>query len=115
MTVILRTECPFARRDRAPRNYIVGRWKGDVKEYQNSSRTWTLFACDGLLDFRDSYYARSRLLDHVNNDGFDYWSNGLFHFPRSFLHWRALGLRPGNCSLCRFRRLRYLGCLTAFG
>jgi len=25
--------------------------------YPNSSRTWALFACHGLLDFRDGYYA----------------------------------------------------------
>jgi hypothetical protein len=36
----------------------------------------------GLLDFRDGYYARSGLLDHVNHDGFDYWSDRLLHFPR---------------------------------
>jgi hypothetical protein len=48
--------------------------------------------------FRDSYYARSRLLDHLNSDGFDYWSDNLFHplFPRSFLSWRAFGLSFGN-------------------
>jgi hypothetical protein len=40
------------------------------------------FTC--LLDFRDSY----GLLDHLNSDGFDCWSNRLFHFRRSFLHRR---------------------------
>jgi len=67
-----------------------------------------------LLELRDSYYAWSWLLDHVNY--YRFADRLLPHFlPRSFLHCRALGLRPGNCSLCRFRRLRYLGCLTAFG
>jgi hypothetical protein len=23
-----------------------------------------------------------RLLDHLSSDAFDYWSDGLFHFPR---------------------------------
>ena len=46
----------------------------------------TRFTC--LLDFRDSY----GLLDHLNSDGFDYWSDRLFHFPRGFLHWRVFGL-----------------------
>jgi len=63
-----------------------------------------------LLDFRDGYYARSRLLDHVNNYRFD---DRLFPYflPRSFLHCRAFGL---GGSLRRFRRLGYLACLTAF-
>ena len=64
-----------------------------------------------LLDFRDSYYTRSRLLDHLNSDGFNHWSDRLFHFPRSFLHWRGFGLGLGNHS---FRGLGYLACLTAF-
>ena len=64
-----------------------------------------------LFGFRDSY----GLLNHLSSDGFDNWSDRLFHYPRSFLHWRGFGLGPSNCSLGRFRRLRYLGCLTAFG
>src|SRR5204862_8146792 len=69
-----------------------------------------------LLDFRDGYYARSRLLDQVNNDGFD---GRLFHpphhFRRGFLHCHAFGLGPGNRSLRRFssRSFGYLACLTA--
>jgi hypothetical protein len=62
-----------------------------------------------LLHFRDSY----GLLDHLNSNGFsntfDYWSDRLFHFPRSFLHWCAFGLGPGS----RFR-FRSLTCLTSF-
>jgi hypothetical protein len=58
-----------------------------------------------LLDFRDSY----GLLDHLGSDGFDYWSDRLFHFPRSLLHWRGLGL-----GLCKCIRLSSLACLTAF-
>jgi len=65
------------------------------------------FTC--LLDFRDGYYARSGLLDHFNGDGFDYRSDRLLHFPRSFLRWREFGLGLGDCWL---RRLRSLGCLT---
>ena len=41
-----------------------------------------------LLHFRDSY----GLLDHLNSDGFDYWSDRLFHFPRGFLTGAGLGL-----------------------
>ena len=41
-----------------------------------------------LLDFRDRY----GLLDHLNSNGFDYWSDRLLHFPRSFLPWRTFGL-----------------------
>jgi len=52
------------------------------------------------------------LLDYLSSDGFDYWSDRLFHFPRSFLHRRGFGLSPGSGSL---RRLGYLACLTAFG
>jgi hypothetical protein len=48
---------------------------------------------------------RSRLLDYLNSDGFDYWSDRLF--PHDFLHWRSLGL--GNRL-----RLRSLAYLTAF-
>jgi hypothetical protein len=36
VVVIVRTE--FARRDRASHNYIVGRWKGHVKEYIQPAR-----------------------------------------------------------------------------
>jgi hypothetical protein len=66
-----------------------------------------------LLDFRDGYYARSGLLDYLNSDGFDYRSDGLFHFPRGFLYRRAFGLGLGNCPLRRFRSLGYLTRLTA--
>jgi hypothetical protein len=59
--------------------------------------------CLRLLGFRDGYYAGGALLDHLNSDGFDYWSDGfdywsdgfdywsdgLFRFPRGFLHWRT--------------------------
>jgi hypothetical protein len=69
------------------------------------------FTC--LLDFRDGYYARSGLLDHLNSDGFDCGSDGLFHPPRGLLRWRALGL--GNRSLGRFRSLGCLTRLTALG
>jgi hypothetical protein len=62
-----------------------------------------------LLDFRECYYTRSGLLDHLDSDGFDYWSDRPFHFPRDLLRWRALGLGLGNRSL---RRFRSLGCLT---
>jgi hypothetical protein len=62
-----------------------------------------------LLHFRDGYYARSGLRDHLNSDGFDYWSDRRFHFPCDFLHWRGFRLRPGNRSL---RRFRSLGCRT---
>jgi hypothetical protein len=65
------------------------------------------FTC--LLNFRDGYYAPSGLLDHFNGDGFDYRSDRLLHFPRSFLRWRGFGLGLGDCWL---RRLRSLGCLT---
>jgi len=64
-----------------------------------------------LLDFRDCYHARSGLLDHLNSDGFDNWSDRLFHFPHCFLHWGGLGLGPGNHPL---RGLGYLACLAAF-
>ena len=64
-----------------------------------------------LLDFRDSYYVRSRLLDHLSSDGFDYWSDRRVYFPRSFLHWRAFGLGLGDRAL---RCLGYLASLTAF-
>jgi hypothetical protein len=67
-----------------------------------------------LLDFRDSYYARSGLFDHLNSNRFDYWSDRLFHFPRRFLHWRSFGLRPGNLSLCRLRSPGHATCLAAF-
>jgi hypothetical protein len=60
-----------------------------------------------LLDFRDTYHARSRLLDYLDSDGFDYWSDRLF--PHDFLHWRSLGLGLGNRL-----RLRSLAYLTAF-
>jgi hypothetical protein len=66
-----------------------------------------------LLDFRDSYYVRSGLLDHLSSDGFDYWSVRLFRPPRSFLHWRAFGLGPGSRSLRRFRSLGQLRSLFA--
>ena len=58
--------------------------------------------------------AQSGLLDHLNSDGFDYRSNRLLHFPRSFPRWRGFGLGLGNRSLRRFRSLGYLACLTAF-
>src|SRR5215831_2857770 len=70
--------------------------------------TSACFTDFSLLNFRDSYHARSRLLDHLNSDAFDYWSDRPFHFPRSFLHWRGFGL--GNPL-----RLRSLPCLTALG
>jgi len=59
--------------------------------------------------------ARSGLLDHLNGDGFDYWSDRLFHFPRGSLHWRGFGLGPSNRPLCRLgsRRFGRLACLTA--
>src|SRR5262249_39378420 len=68
------------------------------------------FAYLYLLNFRDSYYARSGLLNHLSSDGFDCWRDRLFDFPSGFLHWRALGLR-----LCNRLRLRSLACFTAFG
>src|SRR6516225_11144275 len=61
------------------------------------------FTC--LLDFRDSY----GLLDHLNSDGFDCWSDRLFHFRRSFLLWCAFGLGSSGRSQ---RSLGYLACLT---
>jgi hypothetical protein len=61
---------------------------------------WLLPAC-----------ARCWLLDRLNSNGFDYWSDRLFHFPCSFLHWRGFGL--GLCNR-PFRSLGYLACLTAF-
>jgi hypothetical protein len=64
-----------------------------------------------LLHFRDAYYARSLLLDHINNDGFNYWSNRLFALARGLLHWRAFRLSFGNHSL---RNLGYLTRFTAF-
>ena len=54
------------------------------------------------LDFRDSYYVRSGLLDHLSSDDLDYRSDGLFYFPRCFLRWRGFGL---GGSLRRFRSL----------
>ena len=67
-----------------------------------------------LLDFRGSYYARSRLLNHLDSegfsDGFDCWSDRLFHPPRSLLHRRAFGLGLGNRSL----RWSSLSCLAEF-
>jgi len=53
------------------------------------------------------------LLDYVSSDGFDYRSDGPFHFPASFLYWRGFGLGLGNCSLRRFCA-RSLAGLTAF-
>src|SRR6516165_11531157 len=83
-----------------------------VTRWNSSSLIWARLArLTCLFGFRDSY----GLLNHLSSDGFDNWSDRLFHYPRSFLHWRRFGLGPSNCSLCRFRRLRYLGCLTAFG
>src|SRR5262249_60465359 len=75
-----------------------------------------LFTLLRLLAFRDRDFARRRLLYHLDSggfdyDGFDYWSDRLFHFPRSFLHWCAFRLSLGDHSL---RRLRYLACLTTF-
>jgi hypothetical protein len=32
-----------------------------------------------LLDFSDGYYARSRLLDYLNSNGFDWRSGWLLH------------------------------------
>jgi hypothetical protein len=64
-----------------------------------------------LLDFRDTYDARSRLLDYLNSCGFDCWSDGLLYFPHSFLHWRGLGL--GNRSLCRFGAPTRAGAIMA--
>ena len=74
-------------------------------------RVLARFTC--LLDFRDSYHARSGLLDHLNSDGFDYRSDRLFHFPRGFLRCGAFGLGAGSRFRFRFR-LRSLACLTAF-
>ncbi len=52
-----------------------------------------------LLNFRDRYHARSRLLDYLNSDGFDYWSDGLFYFLCGFLHTGArLGLAVAAVS-----------------
>ncbi len=65
------------------------------------------FTC--LLDFRDGYYARSGLLDHLNSDGLDYRSDRLLHFPCGFLRWRGFGLGLGDCWL---RPWHSLGCLT---
>jgi hypothetical protein len=70
------------------------------------------FTC--LLDFRDGYYARSGLLNHLNGDRLGHRSGRLFHFPRGFLHWRGFRLGLGNRSLRRFRSLRYPTCLPAF-
>jgi hypothetical protein len=47
------------------------------------SHVLACFTC--LLDFRDGYYARSRLLAHLGSDDLDYWCDRLFHFPRSLL------------------------------
>ena len=66
-----------------------------------------------LLDFRDGYYARSGLLDHLNSNSFDYRSDRLLHLPRGFLYCGVFGLGLGNCPLCRFRSLGYLTRLTA--
>ena len=49
-----------------------------------------------LLDVRDGYYARSRLLDHLNGNRFDYWSDRPFHLPHSFGDGRAFGLGLGR-------------------
>jgi hypothetical protein len=49
----------------------------------------------------------------LDSDGFHYRSNRLLHFPRGFLHWRGLGLGPGDRSLHRFRSLGHPTCLSA--
>jgi hypothetical protein len=49
-----------------------------------------------------------RVNERFNTDGFDYWSDRLFHFPHDLLHWRAFGLSFGNRL-----RSRSLACLTA--
>ena len=73
----------------------------------NSFRTWAHLTYHRFLDFRGSYYARSGLLDHLSSDGFDYWSDGLFHAPRSFLHWRTFGLGLGNRSRSQLSNASY--------
>jgi hypothetical protein len=39
-----------------------------------------------LLDFRDRYYAKSGLLNHLNSIGFNYRGDRLLHFPYDLLH-----------------------------
>ena len=69
-----------------------------------------------LLDLRDGYYARSGLLDHLNGDGFDYWSDQLPHFPRGLLHWCAVwGFALATVGFAAFVTLRALhGWLLSF-
>ena len=61
-----------------------------------------------LLDFRDSYYARSGLLYHLSSDGFDYWSDRLFHPPSSLLHWRGFRLGGSFLAFAALATLRAL-------
>src|SRR6516225_10989294 len=69
-----------------------------VTRWNSSSLIWARLArLTCLFGFRDSY----GLLNHLSRDGFDYWSDRLFHFPRGFLHRRGFGLGPGNGSLPR--------------
>jgi hypothetical protein len=55
-----------------------------------------------------SFTARSGFLDHLSGDSFNCRSDRLFHFSRSFLHWRTFGLGSGNrlrlCSLTALPR-----------
>jgi hypothetical protein len=73
-----------------PANRIPDATQKFVRALPQEASACFTYLC--LLDFRDTYYARSRLLDHLSNGGFDYWSDGLFHFPLGFLHWRTFGL-----------------------
>jgi hypothetical protein len=76
--------------------------------------TWAHFTYLDLLEFRDGYYARRGLLNHLNSDGFDCWSDRLFRprLPRSFLHWVRLGLAVRFIALADFATLRALASLA---
>lgn len=86
-----------------------GGWKGCVKEYPNSFRTRALFAYHGLLEFRDSYYAWSRLLDHVNN----FSRTGCFRtsFPGAFFTAARLGLGLATVRFVAFADFATLAAL----
>ena len=56
------------------------------------------------LDFRHRDCARDRLFDDINNDGFDCWSDGLFHSPHGLSHCRAFGLGLSTIRFAAFAR-----------